>query len=96
MRIIIFLTQIFLFLLINSAYAEKVEKIIIKGNERISSETIIIFGEINLDEDFNDNKLNLILKKLKNQQIIFANHFMLKLKIILIKNIKSFKNQRFL
>ena len=64
MRKIIFLIQIFLFLLINSAYAEKVEKIIINGNERISSETIIIFGEINLDEDFNDNKLNLILKNL--------------------------------
>ena len=64
MRKIIFLTQIFLFLLIKSAYAEKIEKIIISGNERISSETIIIFGEINLDEDFNDRKLNLILKNL--------------------------------
>ena len=64
MRKIIFLTQIFLFLLIKSVYAEKIEKIIITGNERISTETIIIFGEINLDEDFNENKLNLILKKL--------------------------------
>jgi len=64
MRKIIFLTQILLFLLINSVYAEKIEKIFISGNERISNETIIIFGEINLDEDFNENKLNLILKKL--------------------------------
>jgi len=64
MRKIIFLIQIFMFLLINSAYAEKVEKIIISGNERISAETIIIFGEINLDEDFSDNTLNLILKNL--------------------------------
>ena len=64
MRKIIFLTKIFLFILINSVYAEKIEKIIITGNERISTETIIIFGEINLDEDINENKLNLILKNL--------------------------------
>ena len=45
-------------------YAVKIEKIIVAGNERISTKTIIIFGEINLDEDFNENKLNLILKNL--------------------------------
>ena len=64
MRKIIFLTQIFLFLLVNPVYAEKVEKIIVSGNERISTETIIVFGEINLNEDLNENKLNIILKKL--------------------------------
>ena len=64
MRKIIFLTQILLFLMIKSVYAEKIEKIIVSGNERISTETIIIFGEINLDEDLNENKLNLILKNL--------------------------------
>ena len=64
MRKIIFLTQIFLFLLIKSVYAEKIEKIIINGNERISSKTIIIFAEINLDDDFNENKLNIIIKNL--------------------------------
>ena len=64
MRKIIFLTQFFLFLLINSVYAEKVENIIVTGNERISTETIIIFGEINLNEDLNENRLNLILKNL--------------------------------
>ena len=64
MRKIIFLTQIFLFLLIKPVYAEKIEKIIVDGNERISTETIIIFGEINLNEELNENKLNIILKKL--------------------------------
>ena len=64
MRKIIFLTQILLFLMIKSVYAEKIEKIIISGNERISTEMIIIFGEINLNEDFNENNLNLILKNL--------------------------------
>ena len=64
MRKIILLTQIFLFLLIKPLYAEKIEKIIVSGNERIATETIIIFGEINLNEDLNENKLNIILKNL--------------------------------
>ncbi|SVC03330.1 uncharacterized protein METZ01_LOCUS256184, partial [marine metagenome] len=64
MRKIILLTQIFLLLFIKSVYAEKIEKITISGNERISAKTIIIFGEINLEDDFNENKLNLILKNL--------------------------------
>ena len=64
MRKIILLTQIFLFLLSNLVYAEKIEKITVSGNERISAKTIIIFGEINLEDDFNENKLNLILKNL--------------------------------
>ncbi len=64
MRKIIILTHFFLFLIFKSVYAEKVEKIIVSGNERISSETIIIFGEININEDLNKNKLNLILKNL--------------------------------
>ena len=61
---IIFLIQFLFFLLISSVYAEKIENIIVTGNERISTETIIIFGEINLDDDLNENKLNLILKNL--------------------------------
>ena len=43
---------------------KKLKKLLLRGNERISTETIIIFGEINLDEDLNENKLNLILKNL--------------------------------
>jgi len=53
-----------MFLLIKSVYAEIVKKIIVTGNERISNETIIIFSEINLNDDLNENKLNLILKNL--------------------------------
>jgi len=81
MRKIIFLTQIFLFLLIKPVYAEKVEKIIVSGNERISAETIIIFAEINLNEDLNENKLNLILKNL------YKTNFFEDVKINLTNNI---------
>ncbi len=61
-----FLAQFLLLLLLNSANAEKVDKINITGNERISKDTIIIFGDINLEEDFNSEKLNKILKNLYN------------------------------
>jgi outer membrane protein insertion porin family len=81
MRKIIFLTQIFLFLMIKPVYAEKVEKIIVSGNERISTETIIIFAEINLNEDLNENKLNLILKNL------YKTNFFEDVKINLTNNI---------
>ena len=46
--------------------AEKVKKIIILGNDRISKDTIILFSEIALDENLNNDDLNNIVKKLYN------------------------------
>ena len=45
-------------------YSEIVNDVSIDGNKRISKETILVLGEINLDENYNDDKLNLILKNL--------------------------------
>ena len=53
-----FLAQFLLLLLLKSVSAAKVEEINISGNERISKDTIIIFGEIDLKDDFNNNKIN--------------------------------------
>jgi len=61
---IFFLVQFFLLLVLNLANAEKIETINISGNERISKDTIIIFGEIDLEEDFDNQKINKLLKKL--------------------------------
>ena len=46
--------------------AESVKKIIILGNDRISKDTIILFSEIALDENLNNDDLNNIVKKLYN------------------------------
>ena len=62
----IFLTHFFLLLFLNSVFAETIKKINVSGNERISKETIIIFGEIDLNEDFSEHTLNKILKNLYN------------------------------
>jgi outer membrane protein insertion porin family len=52
------------FFLIFSSYAKNYERIIINGNERISSETILVFSEISEDQSLNENSINNILKKL--------------------------------
>ncbi|MDC0508402.1 outer membrane protein assembly factor BamA [Candidatus Pelagibacter ubique] len=52
------------FFLIFSSYAKNYERIIINGNERISSETILVFSEISEDLSLNENSINNILKKL--------------------------------
>ena len=55
----------FLFLLIcNSLYAEIINKIEIKGNQRVSSETIKMFADVSLGDDFDKNDFNSALKNL--------------------------------
>ena len=45
-------------------YDEVVKKIDIQGIERISSETIILFGDISADKDYNSSDINNLIKKL--------------------------------
>ena len=47
-------STIFLFLLMSYAHAVKIKNIEIVGNERISQETIILFGEIDKNQDFDE------------------------------------------
>ena len=44
--------------------AEKVNEIIISGNERISEETLIVYGEISKNKDYTQEEINNIIKKL--------------------------------
>jgi outer membrane protein insertion porin family len=45
-------------------YAEIVNKVIIDGNERVSDETIKIYGKIDLNVDYSNKDLDQILKNL--------------------------------
>ena len=47
-----------------SATAEIVKEINISGNKRISNESIVSLGQINIKEDYSNKQLNEILKKL--------------------------------
>jgi len=56
---------LFLFILLSSnSRAEVINSISVEGNNRISTETIIMFSEAKINEDLNANDLNQILKKL--------------------------------
>ncbi len=67
---------------------EKMNKIVIDGNQRISDETIKIYGEIDLKKNINENEINKILKNLystnffENVDVSFSNNI---LKISLIE-----------
>ena len=50
--------------LIFPSYSKNYEKIIIKGNDRISNETILVFSEIQDNIPLDENSINEILKKL--------------------------------
>ena len=50
------------FLFFQLASADKINKIIVQGNDRISSETIIMFSDVKEDIEIDTEKLNLILK----------------------------------
>ena len=54
------------FLFFQLASADKINKIIVQGNDRISSETIIMFSDVKEDIEIDTEKLNLILKNLYN------------------------------
>ncbi len=60
------LTKIIVLLMVLtiSATAEIVKEINISGNKRISNESIVSLGQININEDYSNEQLNLILKKL--------------------------------
>ena len=54
------------FLIFSNLSAEVIKKLDVKGNDRISAETIKVYGEINLGEDYSAFDLNKILKNLYN------------------------------
>ncbi len=51
-------------LLLSVLKAEIVNEIVISGNKRVSQETVKIYGEIKINEDYKERDLNLILNNL--------------------------------
>ena len=48
----------------NNSFAEIAKKIVIDGNQRISEETIKLYGDIELNKDYKESDLDKILKNL--------------------------------
>ena len=65
-KIIKLLFYIFFVLYSNNTFAEVLKKLEINGNERISNETIKVYGEIELNKDYQNEDVNDIIKRLYN------------------------------
>ena len=59
-----FITSIYIFSICKLSYAQIIQDIIIKGNDRISNETILIFSSISKGDEISTNEINNILKNL--------------------------------
>ena len=61
----IFIVFILFFLAFGiKSYAEVVNKVEVKGNQRITLETIAMFGDIVIGKDYESSDINLLIKKL--------------------------------
>ena len=58
------ITSIYIFSICKLSYAQIIQDIIIKGNDRISKETILIFSSISKGDEISTNDINNILKNL--------------------------------
>ncbi len=61
---IIFKISFIFFFISSLSLAEIITDIKVNGNKRISKESIIVFGEITFNKDYNDEDLNVILKNI--------------------------------
>ena len=53
-----------LFLIFSNVYADTIKSITINGNDRIPDETILMFSSININDNFNQEISNSVLKNL--------------------------------
>ena len=59
------LRLLFFFIFVTTiSYAEIVKEVKVVGNVRVSSETIIMFGDIRVNEDYNAQKINELSRQL--------------------------------
>ncbi len=78
---IVFISILIIILNIKSTYSEVIKKIEVNGNDRLAKETIILFSELNLNEETFSEDLNNAFKKLydtdyfKDVKINFSNGY---------------------
>ena len=74
------ITLIISFFLYSNLFAEIVKKFNVKGNNRISSETIKVYGGIEINKNYNEVDLNIVLNKL------YETEFFEDVKVSIVKN----------
>ena len=61
---IFFVFIIFYFVFNSQSYSEIIKKIKVLGNDRVSIETIMVFGDITIGSNYESEDINLLIKKL--------------------------------
>ena len=64
MRKLFIITITFFLIATVNSYAEVIKKILIDGNKRVSDETVIIYGDIELNKNILEKDINEIIRKL--------------------------------
>ena len=60
----LFFILVYLIFFISFSKSEVVKEIVVLGNERISDETVVMFSDVNIDQNIDTEKLNNILNNL--------------------------------
>ena len=89
MKTFLYSLLVFVFMFTVNLKADVLKKIEISGNSRISSETIKVYGDIELNKDYSNDDINIIIKKLYDTKFFskistnFSNNI---LKIAVVEN----------
>ena len=65
----IFKLNLIILFIFSCASAEIIKSIKISGNKRLSVQSIIVFSKIDLNQDYNNEKLNEVLKNLYSTSV---------------------------
>ena len=87
MRLFIYIFFIIIFSF--KVYAEIINKIEIEGNNRISNSNIILFGKIELNEDYDNNKINRTLKNLYETDFFEKINIRMENNILIVKVLEN-------
>ena len=78
-----------LFLFLSNSFGDVVNSVDVLGNKRLSKESIMMFGKININKDYTNEDLNLILKDLYSTDFFKQIDLSIKNKKLLIKVLEN-------
>ena len=85
----IFKINFLLIFFATTLYAEVISSLNVSGNKRISKESVIVFGNIELNKNYSENDLNIILKKLYQTNFFKSINLEIENKILNIRLIEN-------
>jgi outer membrane protein insertion porin family len=85
----IFKLNLIILFVFSCTSAEIIKSIKISGNKRLSAQSIIVFSKVNLNQDYNDEKLNTVLKNLYSTNFFKDINLNVNNEVLLIKVVEN-------